>query len=337
MKTHIPDNVSALCATLRGAGHRAYPVGGCVRDLLLGTTPGDWDVATSALPAQVGELFPRTLPTGLPHGTVTVVLEEGTVEVTTFRRESGYTDGRHPGLVTFDAGLEEDLARRDFTVNAMALDEGGRGIDPFGGRADLTARLLRCVGEPDRRFAEDALRMLRAVRFSARLGFAIEEETAAAIARNAGGAARLSGERVKSEVEKILLSPRPEQVGRVVEWGLLNHLFTDWRRGADWSALGEVPAEQIPRWRAFCALSGFPIAALPVERALRQGVEHPEREGVAKLALSGGALCALGLEGRAVGEMQRRLAAHITARPGDNTPERLAALAEEWKDEEEPL
>lgn len=337
LKNHIPPSVSALCGVLRGAGYATYPVGGCVRDLLLGRAPDDWDVATSALPERVQALFPHTVPTGIQHGTVTVLIDGTAIEVTTFRRESGYTDNRHPGNVIFDAGLEEDLSRRDFTVNAMALDGEGRVIDLHGGRADLAAGLIRCVGEPDLRFREDALRMLRAVRFAARLGFEIETETAAAIARNAHRAAGLSGERVKSELEKILLSAHPEYIERAAEWGLLNHLYTGWPQGADWAGLGAAAAGQIPRWRAFCALTGFPIGALPVERALRRGVEHPELETLRSLQISGGALCALGLEGAAVSAMQRRLAAHIAAVPGDNTPQRLAELAEEWRDEPKAL
>ncbi|MFR6626602.1 MAG: hypothetical protein ACLURW_09830 [Flavonifractor plautii] len=166
----IPGGVRACLDTLRRTGHAAYPVGGCVRDLLLGRTPGDFDVCTDARPERVMELFPHTVPTGLRHGTVTVRTEDGPVEVTTFRREAGYADGRHPDAVDFDATLAEDLARRDFTVNAMALDENGMVIDRYGGQMDLFRNVIRCVGDPDRRFAEDALRMLRAVRFAAQLG-----------------------------------------------------------------------------------------------------------------------------------------------------------------------
>lgn len=157
----IPQAVQTVCGTLRRAGWEAYPVGGCVRDLLLGRTPGDWDVCTAAPPEAVEDLFPHTVPTGVKHGTVTVLTDGMAVEVTTFRREGGYADGRHPDAVTFDASLTQDLSRRDFTVNAMALSPDGAVIDPFGGRADLAAGLIRCVGRPEARFAEDALRMLR--------------------------------------------------------------------------------------------------------------------------------------------------------------------------------
>lgn len=336
-KNHIPAGVSALCAALRAAGHGAYPVGGCVRDLLLGRTPEDWDVCTSALPREVERLFEKTVPTGIAHGTVTVLLGEERIEVTTFRREGSYADARHPDGVTFDAGLTEDLSRRDFTVNAMALGENGEVIDPFGGRVDLATGLIRCVGEADRRFAEDALRMLRAVRFSAQLDFAIEESTAAAIRVNAKRAAALSGERVKAELEKILLSPRPQRIGLLVEAGVLNHLYSGWPEGADWSSLTAVSPEKNERWRAFCSLTGFPICALPVERALRRAVEHPELEMLAKLKISGGELCAMGLQGPEVSAMQKRLAAHIRAFPEDNSKERLSCLAKEWSYERENL
>ena len=321
----IPAGVRHCLETLDRKLYYAYPVGGCVRDLLLGRTPGDWDVCTDARPERVMALFPRTVPTGLKHGTVTVLTEDGPVEVTTFRREGGYADGRHPDEVDFDATLAEDLARRDFTVNAMALDERGMVIDLYGGQLDLFRRLIRCVGDPDTRFAEDALRMLRAVRFAAQLGFSIEEGTLAAIKRNARRAENLSGERIKAELEKILLSPRPEKAGDALRLGLLAHLGGS-PDCPDLSPLRDVPAAPIPRWRAFCRLTGFPITSLPVERAIRRGVLHPEAEAVRELAISGGELAALGLEGRAIGTVQRRLAAHILAHPEDNTREKLLAL-----------
>lgn len=249
----IPFEVAELCAALRGAHHRAHPVGGCVRDLLLGRTPEDWDVATSALPEEVCALFPRTVPTGVKHGTVTVLLGERSIEVTTFRREGAYADGRHPDGVTFDAGLTEDLARRDFTMNAMALDEPGALVDPFGGQADLRGRLIRCVGNAAERFAEDALRMFRAVRFSAQLGFAIEENTGAALRRAVRRAEKLSAERVRAELEKLLLSPWPERGEGLFYWGLMDRFLED-RAEPDLTTLHRVAAEPLARWAALCAL-----------------------------------------------------------------------------------
>ena len=321
----IPAGVRGCLDTLRQAGYAAHPVGGCVRDLLLGRTPGDYDLCTSARPEQVMALFERTIPTGIQHGTVTVLTGDGPVEVTTFRREGGYADGRHPDGVAFDVGLTEDLARRDFTINAMALGPEGEVVDPFDGRDDLNAGIVRCVGEPDRRFAEDALRMLRAVRFAAQLGFAIAPETEEAIRRNAGRMARVSGERIKAELEKILLSPHPERAGELLRWGLLAHLWPVCSC-PDLSCLRELPPQPIPRWRGFCAATVFPIECLPVERARRRGVRHPEEEVLRRLALSGGELAALGLKGREIGEAQRKLALHVLEHPEDNRRDKLLEL-----------
>ena len=205
----IPKPVQDCCNILRAAGYEAYPVGGCVRDRLLGRVPEDWDVTVSARPEQVLSLFSHAIPTGLKHGTVTVILEDMPIEVTTFRRESGYGDSRHPDNVFFDTDLTGDLARRDFTVNAMALGENGEVIDPYGGREDIKNRLIRAVGDPRKRFSEDALRILRGVRFAAQLEFDIESETGAAMADHAALADHVAPERIKTEVEKILCSPRP--------------------------------------------------------------------------------------------------------------------------------
>src|SRR5215831_17450093 len=181
----IPAGVRALLERLQAAGHEAWLVGGGVRDLLLGMQPKDWDIATQALPQEVMRLFRRVVPTGIAHGTVTVLVPEGQVEVTTFRVESAYVDGRRPGAVEFRRDLVEDLARRDFTINALAFDPvGHRFRDPFGGQEDLARRRVRCVGVPADRFAEDGLRPLRAVRFATVLDFELDPETEAA----AGGA-----------------------------------------------------------------------------------------------------------------------------------------------------
>ena len=172
---------SEILDTLEQAGYEAYYVGGCVRDRLLGRPVHDWDITTSAMPEVVLALFGHCVPTGIAHGTVTVLLEDTGAEVTTFRTDGSYHDGRHPDRVTFVRSLREDQARRDFTVNAMAMDRRGRIYDAFGGQADLDRRLLRAVGDPETRFREDALRMLRALRFAAQLGFALDPDTARAI------------------------------------------------------------------------------------------------------------------------------------------------------------
>lgn len=212
----IPDTVLDVLRLLTDAGHEAWCVGGCVRDLLLGNMPGDWDVTTSALPEETLRLFgKRAIPTGLQHGTVTVVSGDERVEVTTYRTDGSYADHRHPEQVTFTRSLTEDLARRDFTVNAMAMAADGAVFDPMGGRADLEAGVLRCVGEPDRRFDEDALRILRGLRFTSVLGFAIEPKTEAAIRKNCGLLREIAAERVRVELEKLLCG---KAVGAVLRW-----------------------------------------------------------------------------------------------------------------------
>lgn len=245
---------AACCAALWQAGFGAYPVGGCVRDLLLGREPGDWDVTTNALPEQVMAVFDHTVPTGIRHGTVTVIIDGTAIEVTTFRTEAGYSDARHPDGVRFDATLEQDLARRDFTINAMALDRDGALVDPFGGQADLRAKRIRCVGDPDRRFGEDALRMFRAVRFGAQLGFDIDRNTLNALKQNAGKAKRLAGERVRVEVEKTLCSSRPERVKTLFDLGLMRQWSGDMPTQV--RRLARLPAEPLLRWAGLCACLG---------------------------------------------------------------------------------
>ncbi|MDN4593259.1 CCA tRNA nucleotidyltransferase [Polycladomyces subterraneus] len=210
---------------LESAGYQAYLVGGCVRDELLGKQPKDYDVTTDARPETVQALFPRTAATGLKHGTVTVILDGQPVEVTTFRVETGYSDHRRPDKVVFVSRLEDDLARRDFTVNAMAMDREGRLYDPFGGQKDLKERRIRTVGNAEERFAEDALRMLRAVRFSAQLGFRITDETGHAICRMRHILRHLAVERVTAELEKVWSVKSPSiAVQYLQEWDLLPHL-----------------------------------------------------------------------------------------------------------------
>ena len=207
----IPEEIGAILAKLRAAGFEAQAVGGCVRDSLLGLTPGDWDICTSALPEEVVACFgeENTIPTGLRHGTVTVRSGSRLSEVTTYRTDGAYTDHRRPDSVRFVSSLAEDLARRDFTVNAMALDEKGQAVDLFGGREDLKRRLIRCVGTPEERFREDALRILRALRFAARLGFSIEAETGKAMLACRELLGAVSPERVFAELRGFLTAPKP--------------------------------------------------------------------------------------------------------------------------------
>lgn len=200
----IPGEVQAVLRTLEEAGHAAYLVGGCVRDLCMHRVPQDYDMATSARPEELLTLFPKAIPTGLQHGTVTVVTDEGRYEVTTFRTDGDYADHRHPRAVTFTDSIIEDLSRRDFTANAMAMDCKGNILDPFGGQQDISQKLLRCVGEPEQRFSEDALRIMRALRFAATLGFTIESATAAAMENRCGDLKEIAPERLRDEMTKLL-------------------------------------------------------------------------------------------------------------------------------------
>ena len=211
MKLTLDPGAAALLDTLHAAGYAAYAVGGCVRDSLLGRTAHDWDLCTSALPQQVMELFgaEQCIPTGLQHGTVTIKYGGRLYETTTFRTEGSYTDGRHPDAVQFVPDVREDLARRDFTINAMAYNEAEGLVDPFGGQADLQNGLLRAVGEPQQRFTEDALRILRLYRFAARFGFALDAATARAARQLAPHLDCISAERIQEELAKLLTAPQP--------------------------------------------------------------------------------------------------------------------------------
>lgn len=223
----INDNISSIFNVLKKNGYEAYAVGGCVRDSVLGRKPKDWDIATDALPAQVKALFTKTIDTGLKHGTVTVLVNDEAYEVTTFRIDGKYDDGRHPNLVEFTRSIEDDLRRRDFTMNALAWNEERGIVDPFGGVGDIHSRLIRAVGEPHRRFQEDALRMLRAVRFAATLGFEIHSETLKAIAENSKLIMNISSERVRDELTGILTSQRPEKFILLRDTGLLSVILPE--------------------------------------------------------------------------------------------------------------
>lgn len=220
MKLQIPSHAEVIIRTLEKHGHEAYVVGGCVRDLLLGRVPEDWDITTSARPEQVKALFRRTVDTGLKHGTVTVLMDRESYEVTTYRIDGEYEDCRHPRDVTFTSSLEEDLKRRDFTINAMAYHPSGELKDFFQGCEDIKKKRIRCVGNPVERFTEDALRIMRAVRFSAQLDFQIEEKTREALRSMAPNLSHVSAERIRTELLKLLLSPHPDYLRTAWEAGL---------------------------------------------------------------------------------------------------------------------
>ena len=282
----IPQEVCAVLQTLERAGYEAYIVGGCVRDMRMGKVPHDWDVTTSALPQETMALFDHfAIPTGLQHGTVTVRSGGLSCEVTTFRTDGDYPDHRHPAAVTFTRSLREDLARRDLTVNAMAMDMQGTLHDPFGGQADIRRRILRCVGEPERRFQEDALRILRTLRFSATLGFVIEEDTHRALRAQCGDLRYVAAERVREELTKLLcgadvlrvLLEDPQVLGVVLPEILpcvgfdqhnRHHCYDVWGHTAH--AVAAAPPDPVLRWAMLLHDLGKPRCFTMDE----QGVGH---------------------------------------------------------------
>ncbi len=385
-----PKYVRQILFTLQGHGYPAYLVGGCVRDMLLEHRPHDWDICTGALPEQVMALFPGSRPTGLAHGTVTVVIGSRQVEVTTFRTEGSYADHRHPDRVAFVTELTEDLSRRDFTMNAIALAADGLLADPFGGVEDIREKRIRCVGEPALRFEEDALRMLRALRFSAKLGFTIEINTLLAIQEKAPLAATLAAERVREELEKLLLTDAPETVHPLMEMGQLDAYLLDRPLFSPlFRKLRRLPRKALYRWAGLAVLlcrlgcidsaedflrslrldsrsircctaaeqllrqplPTTPLAwkkalhawevpgvscAAAVSDALYGGQSLKELRAVLRsgecfslkhLAVSGDDLLALGLRGRALGEMLNFLLDYVMEFPENNRRELLLSLA----------
>lgn len=220
MRIEIPKKAGYIIKTIIDAGFEAYVVGGCVRDSILGRQPEDWDITTSATPEQVKKLFPRTIDTGIQHGTVTVMMDKEGFEVTTYRIDGKYEDSRHPKEVTFTPNLEEDLKRRDFTINAMAYNEQTGLVDIFGGMEDIEKKIIRCVGNAMERFSEDALRIMRAIRFSAQLGYTIEDKTKEAISILAPNLKQISAERIQVELTKLLNSPHPDYLRVAYETGV---------------------------------------------------------------------------------------------------------------------
>ncbi len=217
-----------IIEALTEAGFEAYAVGGCVRDVILGRIPNDWDITTSAKPLEIKKCFSRTIDTGIKHGTVTVMMGKAGFEVTTYRIDGEYEDARHPKEVTFCTDLHEDLLRRDFTINAMAYNHKDGLVDIFGGQQDMDRKLIRCVGEATERFTEDALRMMRAVRFSAQLGYTIEEKTGEAIRQLAPNLKKISAERVREELTKLLESPNPSFIEKAHEYGITKIVLPEW-------------------------------------------------------------------------------------------------------------
>lgn len=234
MKINIPESAKYILSTLIGNGYEAFVVGGCVRDSLLKKLPSDWDITTNAKPEAVIELFKHTIPTGLKHGTVTVIIDNIPYEVTTYRIEGDYSDSRHPDCVHFTDDITKDLKRRDFTINAMAYNEIIGLVDPFNGQLDLELHYIKCVGNASERFNEDALRMLRAIRFSCQLGFTIEKETYIAIVSNKHLIQKISIERINTEFCKILMSNFPAGgINNLNDTGLLDYFLPELKLNTD--------------------------------------------------------------------------------------------------------
>jgi tRNA nucleotidyltransferase (CCA-adding enzyme) len=292
MKINLPAGAENIIRTLEDHGHEAFVVGGCVRDCVLGLKPQDWDITTDAKPLEVKRLFTRTVDTGIKHGTVTVLLPDGAYEVTTFRIDGKYSDGRHPDSVTFTPSLEEDLKRRDFTINAMAYSDS-RGLkDLFGGAEDLKAHVIRAVGDPEERFHEDALRMMRAVRFAARFGFEIEDDTLRAISELHELLSKVSYERIRDEFTKTLLTDNPDYIKLMRETGLTHVFMPEWDQMVipqhtihhiynvedhTMSVLRLTPKDRILRLSAFFHDIGKPVSRTTDKNGTDHFKHHPER------------------------------------------------------------
>ncbi|MBQ6262581.1 MAG: polynucleotide adenylyltransferase [Clostridia bacterium] len=344
MKIAAPSFVKKVTDALRGAGYSAYLVGGCVRDSLLGEIPHDYDVATNALPEEMKRAFSgfRTVETGIEHGTLTVISDGEPVEVTTFRIDGEYSDGRHPDGVRFTDGIEPDLSRRDFTVNAMAYSDGEGLIDLFGGEEHLRQKLIACVGEPDERFGEDGLRVLRALRFASRLDFTVEEKTAESVRRSVSLLMRVSAERIYSELTRLLVGPGAARIMR--EFPCVIGAVTDVPedaviRAAD--AADKTEKDHITRLALLFAEADLDRDGT-AERMRKLKTSRADREdAAAALRLSAEPLPDAPPAMRrllgAVGAITVRRAADIRSSRGDRTAKDAAALAEEILSRGDPV
>lgn len=292
MQLILPEEVRKIIGVLKERGYEAYAVGGCVRDSLLGREPDDWDITTSANPQEIKALFRRTVDTGLQHGTVTVLMGHNGYEVTTYRLDGEYEDGRHPKEVAFTDNLVEDLKRRDFTINAMAYSEFGGLVDVFDGAGDLRRGIIRCVGDARERFAEDALRILRAVRFCAQLGFSMEAQTMEAIRELSANLRLVSAERIQVELVKLLVSPHPGYLRQAWELGVTGVILPEldlamktpqnnphhiWSVGEHTlKALEEVRANKVLRLAILLHDLGKPLVRTTDEDGIDHFYGHPQ-------------------------------------------------------------
>ena len=293
MKINMPQAVKEIIATLQQNNYEAYAVGGCVRDSILGKEPNDWDITTSASPEEVKALFRRTIDTGIEHGTVTIMIDKVGYEVTTYRIDGKYEDGRHPTEVTFTRNLKEDLLRRDFTINAMAYNDTDGLVDIFGGLEDIERKVIRCVGDPRARFTEDALRLLRAVRFAAQLGYTIEEETREAMKEIAGNLKKISAERIQVELVKTLVSPNPFMMKDAYELGLIKYFMPEFDLAMETEqhnrhhmytvgehslvATGHIRADKVLRLTMLMHDFGKPLCITTDEEGIDHYYGHPAR------------------------------------------------------------
>jgi len=310
----IPKQAESIIERLEANGFEAYVVGGCVRDSLLGREPGDWDITTQATPGEVKSLFGRTIDTGIAHGTVTVMRGRKAYEVTTYRIDGTYEDGRHPKEVSFTPDLEEDLKRRDFTINAMAYSHRTGLVDIFGGEKDLGEKRIRCVGNPRDRFGEDALRILRALRFSAQLGFEIDPETRKALRDLAPSLRHISKERIQAELTKLLLSANPDDIRMVFEDGI-----------APWisKTFAQIKQEDVRLSRKFPANVPLRWAAL-----LRYQTEDKAQDVLRELKMDNGTIARVKLLvrwwQRPVGTDEKGIRKTMSQMPGDAYDDLLA-------------
>lgn len=293
MKINMPQAVKEIIATLQQNNFEAYAVGGCVRDSILGREPNDWDITTSASPEEVKALFRRTIDTGIEHGTVTIMIDKVGYEVTTYRIDGKYEDGRHPTEVTFTRNLKEDLLRRDFTINAMAYNDTDGLVDIFGGLEDIERKVIRCVGDPRARFTEDALRLMRAVRFAAQLGYTIEEETREAMKEIAGNLKKISAERIQVELVKTLVSPNPFMMKDAYELGLTKYFMPEFDLAMETEqhnrhhmytvgehslvATGHIRADKVLRLTMLMHDFGKPLCITTDEEGIDHYYGHPAR------------------------------------------------------------
>lgn len=293
MEIQLPQAVKWILDELQKNGQEAYAVGGCVRDTILGRNPQDWDITTSARPEQVKAIFRKTIDTGIQHGTVTVMIDHIGYEVTTYRIDGEYEDARHPKEVTFTASLLEDLKRRDFTINAMAYNEQDGLVDAFDGIRDLSRGVIRCVGDATERFTEDALRMLRAIRFAAQLGFAVDEQTKLAISELATNLKRVSVERIQVELTKLLLSAHPEEMQMLYDTGISSVILPEWDAMVKTQqnnphhcfsvgehtlhALMEVRQDKVLRYAVLLHDVAKPVCKTTDEKGIDHFYQHPQK------------------------------------------------------------